>query len=174
MELPTMGWKFKIAAKHYYNSWVRFGIEFVESLIEGEYHIKKEQTNIQTDGRYVTNSNSKLLFIFKACRMGTKFKISTILCVVGMKYEPLQPWRKKLVTFWRANDFRIRLNLVWIFEQVQYYPGLVYSRGSPQFSFLNGYQECLEMGKTHCFRHSSTIKMGTTLDLEAVIYLLHL
>ena len=25
-----------------------------------EYHIKNEQTNIQIDGRYVTNSNSKL------------------------------------------------------------------------------------------------------------------
>ena len=51
-----------------------------------KYHIKNEQTNIQIDGRYVTNSNSKLLIIFKACRMGTKFKISTVLCVVGMKY----------------------------------------------------------------------------------------
>ena len=85
-----MGWTFKMAAKHYYNSWVRFGIGFVESLIWRWIPIKKEQTNIQIDSRYVTNSNSKLLFIFKACRMGTKFKISTILCVVGMKYEPLQ------------------------------------------------------------------------------------
>ena len=51
-----------------------------------KYHKKSEQTNIQIDGRYVTNSNSKLLFIFKACRMGTKFKISTVLFVVGMKY----------------------------------------------------------------------------------------
>ena len=67
-----MGRKFKMAAKHYYYSWFSFG--------------KTEQTNIQIDGRYVTNSNSKVLFIFKADRMGTKFKMSSVLCVVGMKH----------------------------------------------------------------------------------------
>ena len=56
-----MGSKFKMAAKL-----LLFMIQFWYWIcrifdLKVEYHIKNEQTNIQIDGRYVTNSSSKTL-----------------------------------------------------------------------------------------------------------------